>query len=371
MNDPQTLRTQYRVSDFVTWQRDGALELNPNFQRRPVWKKGAKSYLIDTILRGMPMPIIFLRDLRTDINTLTAKRDVVDGQQRIRTIFSFIDPKLVPKYDPSRDDFMISATHNKELGNHTFAQLTKENKQRILDYQFSVHSFPADTDDREILQIFARMNSTGVKLNHQEIRNAEFFGPFKKIAYEIATEQLNRWRDWRVFIPDQIARMNEVELSSEFMLLIINGILGKDNKTIDRYYKKYDPERSFNDGPEVAQRFRSTFGVIDSLVQQDTIKKFFNNRTLFYALFATVYGLQYGLRSPTKEDQPLARAKAKPIKTAVIEHIRNAGARIAAQDRIPERVSEALRGATTDPGSRKAVIKFLAGKENDPCRRSS
>ena len=38
MKDIQTLRTQYRVSDFIAWQRDDALELNPNFQCRPVWK---------------------------------------------------------------------------------------------------------------------------------------------------------------------------------------------------------------------------------------------------------------------------------------------------------------------------------------------
>jgi len=62
-----------------------------------------------------------------------------------------------------------------------------------------VHVFPADTDDRDILQIFARMNATGMNLNAQELRNAEFFGRFKTAAYDIATEQLNRWRDaWRV-----------------------------------------------------------------------------------------------------------------------------------------------------------------------------
>jgi uncharacterized protein with ParB-like and HNH nuclease domain len=95
MLDTQTLRTQYRVGDFVSWQREGTLKLNPNFQRRPVWRKGAKSYLIDTIIRGLPVPIIFLRDLRTDIKTLKAARDVVDGQQRIRTILSFIDPESI------------------------------------------------------------------------------------------------------------------------------------------------------------------------------------------------------------------------------------------------------------------------------------
>jgi uncharacterized protein with ParB-like and HNH nuclease domain len=123
--------------------------------------------------------------------------------------------------------------------------LSDPDKQKILDYQFSVHSFPSDTDDREILQIFARMNSTGVKLNAQELRNAEFFGAFKKISYEIATEQLNRWRDWKIFTVDQIARMNEVELSSEFMLLIIAGVLEKNNSTIDNYYKKFEDSFSF------------------------------------------------------------------------------------------------------------------------------
>jgi len=137
MRDLQTLRTKYRVSDFVAWQRDGALELNPNFQRRPVWKKGAKSYLIDTILRGLPMPIIFLRDLRSDLKTFKSKRDVVDGQQRIRTILSFIDPSLISNFDPDRDDFAISATHNKEWGGKRFKELSKEAQQRILDYQFS------------------------------------------------------------------------------------------------------------------------------------------------------------------------------------------------------------------------------------------
>jgi hypothetical protein len=161
MRDTQTLRTQFRVSDFLAWQRDRALELNPNFQRRPVWKPGAKSYLIDTILRGLPVPIIFLRDMRSDLKTLKPKRDVVDGQQRIRTLIAYIEPLLLNDFDPDRDGFTISKAHNEELAGKSFDELPGEYKQRILDYQFSVHSFAADTDDRDILQIFARMNATG------------------------------------------------------------------------------------------------------------------------------------------------------------------------------------------------------------------
>jgi uncharacterized protein with ParB-like and HNH nuclease domain len=261
MADIQTLRTQYRVSDFVEWQRSGSLELNPNFQRRPVWKKGAKSFLIDTIIRGLPMPIIFLRDLRSNLKTLQAKRDVVDGQQRIRTILGFIDRSLLKDFKPERDEFTIDENHNKALGGKAYKDLKQEDKQRILDYQFSVHSFPADTDDRDLLQIFARMNATGVKLNAQELRNAEFFGAFKTNAYQLATEQLNRWRDWRIFTPDQIARMNEVEITSEFMLLMMDGVLEKSNKTIDAYYLKYDAK--FEDASEIINRFRATMDSIE------------------------------------------------------------------------------------------------------------
>lgn len=44
-------KTVFKVGDFVSWQKAGQLQLSPKFQRRSVWKKGAKSYLIDTIAR--------------------------------------------------------------------------------------------------------------------------------------------------------------------------------------------------------------------------------------------------------------------------------------------------------------------------------
>jgi hypothetical protein len=364
MLDAQTLRTQYRVGDFVSWQRDGALKLNPNFQRRPVWRKGAKSFLIDTIIRGLPVPIIFLRDLRTDLKTLKAARDVVDGQQRIRTILSFIDHGLLPDYDAQRDDFTINRVHNKELGGKGFHQLSQNNKQRILDYQFSVHSFPADTDDRQILQIFARMNSTGVKLNAQELRNAEFYGEFKTSAYELATEQLNRWRDWDVFNPDQIARMSEVELTSEFMIFIMSGILEREQKTLDRFYEIYDSE--FSDRQEVERRFRLTFDTLDDLFTNGN-HELFNTRTLFFAVFIAVYGMQFEMRiPPTGRHQklaPLSKDKAVSFSPEMRGQLLGSG-RAIKNKQAPEAILNGLRGATTDPGARRALVNYLSGKED-------
>src|SRR5438045_2613534 len=77
MDNWDITRTQYRVSDFLSWQRAKSLVLSPSFQRRPVWKTGAKSYLVDTVVRGLPMPIIFLREQKTDLESLEPKREVV------------------------------------------------------------------------------------------------------------------------------------------------------------------------------------------------------------------------------------------------------------------------------------------------------
>ena len=93
-----------------------------------------------------------------------------------------------------------------------------------MDYEFSTHILPASTDDAQVLQIFARLNSSGAKLEPQELRNAEFSGPLKTVAYSLASEQLERWRAWKIFSETQIARMHKVELTSEFLLLFVRGI---------------------------------------------------------------------------------------------------------------------------------------------------
>lgn len=366
MKDIRTVRTGYRVSDFVAWQKTSSLELNPDFQRRAVWKKKAKSFLIDTILRGLPMPIIFLRDLKSDLRSLRPMRDVVDGQQRIRTVLSFIDAKLIANFDPARDDFTIDKAHNPDLAGKRFADLHPDEQQTILDYEFSVHSFAADTDDRDILQIFARMNSTGLKLSPQELRNAEWFGQFKTLAYSLATEQLNRWRDWAIFDPDGIARMKEVELTSEFMLLILNGVLAKSKPVLDTYYEVFD--EAFRDGSEVARRIRATFDTIEGLLTKQDLENGFSTQAMFYGLFAVIYGLGFEIRTPVKigEWEPLKREKANALPTTLADRLRQAASEVR-DGTAPGDVLKATRGATTDAKSRRAIIGHLVGKGTNPC----
>jgi hypothetical protein len=208
---------------------------------------------MDTIFRGLPIPAIILREVPSDLRTFTSRREVVDGQQRIRTVISFVSRELLANRQQG-DDFALSKSHNPEYAGRPFSDLPKEIRQRILNYQFMVHIFPSETDDREILEIFARMNATGYKLTNQELRNANYFGEFKTCCFALAAEQLDRWRSWGLFSDQQIVRMAEVETTSECIILILNGVTQASKATIDRFYKKYDAD--FSGRAEAEKRFR-------------------------------------------------------------------------------------------------------------------
>ena len=344
-------RTQYKVSDFLSWQQIGTLSLSPSFQRRPVWKKGAKSYLIDTIVRGLPIPILFVRDRHADLNSFEPIREVVDGQQRIRTVISYIAPHLLKDFKEDRDIFTVSRSHNKELAGKKFEQLSDDIKRRILDYQFSVHVLPPGTDDREVLQIFARMNSTGTRLNPQELRNAGFFGEFKVSMYETALKHLQRWRDWDVFSEENISRMDEVEFTSEFAIYMLQGISTK--KMLGKIYREKDscyPEKD-----EIERRFDVVMDSIDDAFGSDLPDISFHQKTFFYGLFTTVYEIQFGGNSISVHATP------KQISKQQILALRQAAADIDNRN-APAAVIEATERRTTDLKSRETLFKYLLGK---------
>lgn len=146
-------KTVYPISQFLDWQRQGTLDLNPIFQRRPVWKGPAKSQLIDSIVRGYPVPIILLRQIQ-DFESLSMKMEVVDGQQRLRTLLAYIDSSCLPNFNKETDTFTVRAMHNREIAGKPFSRLPKETKQSILAYELSTHIFPATTGDELVFRIF-------------------------------------------------------------------------------------------------------------------------------------------------------------------------------------------------------------------------
>jgi len=153
-----SLLEQYRISDFLDWHKEKRLELNPDFQRGSVWTPAARTFLIDTILRQLPIPKVYLR---TKINVTTKKsiREVVDGQQRLRAILDFAE-----------DKFALSKRAS-EFSGKKYSTLTEAEQEIFLSYPIAVDQLVnASTDD--VLEVFARLNSYTVTLNGPEKRHA-------------------------------------------------------------------------------------------------------------------------------------------------------------------------------------------------------
>ena len=314
-----------------------------------MWRTGAKSLLIDSVVRGIPTPVIFVRD-RLDLESLKTIREVVDGQQRLRTILSFIDEKSLSDFDPERDRFTVSPAHNKEIAGKRFESLDNVYKTRILGYEFTTHTLPSTMEDRDVLQLFARLNSTGTGLNKQELRNAEFFGPFKTNMYDLAYEQLERWRSWHIFNEDAIARMREVELTSDLVMSMLGGTTGKTQVRLDRLYARYDVE--FPPERVVQRRFRQTMDAIDEAIGTRIARTVFSGEVFFFTLFSFVYDLMYGLGSEMD-----SKRQPKPVGD-IGDCLIKASTNVRTEN-VPSNVLDAVRRASADTGRRETRLKYL------------
>ena len=349
MEKVEATKTVYTVSQFLDWQRAESLNLNPIFQRRPVWKAPAKSLFIDSIVRGYPVPIILLRQVQ-DLETLSITMEVVDGQQRLRTLLAFIDPDCLRDYDEETDHFTVRAIHNREVAGKPFSKLPTESKQALLSYELSTHVFPSTTGDELVFRIFARLNSTGLSLNKQEIRNSEFHGAFKTLVYELSFQYLDYWRRWRVFSNDAIARMLEAEAVSEYLLAMINGVEGKSQAKITKFYR--DHEEDLVEAEVLRRRFEVCMAAIDERVGAALPTSAFRRPALFYSLFAAIYDHIYRLKSS------LDRTRPKTLPTGLQRALRIASARIKTKD-LPENVQDAMDKATTDKARRDVRHRFI------------
>jgi hypothetical protein len=138
-----------------------SIELTPVWQRGPTWKRPRQVLLIDSILRGMDIPKVYLRKLTHGIFT----HDAVDGQQRLRTIWQFHSGQFELTHPDPLPPIEGEDVHGKK-----FNQLSPKLKKRFEEFQVSIGEITTSKTD-EIRNLFARLQM-GVSLNPAELRNA-------------------------------------------------------------------------------------------------------------------------------------------------------------------------------------------------------
>lgn len=334
----------YSINDFVEWDKAKQLELNPRFQRRPVWTDKAKSYLIDTILRGKPIPKIFIRQ-KINVSTKTSSREVVDGQQRLRTILSYL-----------KDGFVVSKRHHPEYGGLRFSQLPEDIQGQVLAYEVSVDLL-INLPDPEVLDIFSRLNSYAVILNDQEKINADHFGPFKTLADKIGHKYDEYWTKQGILTTKNVMRMLEVNLVADLLIAMLEGI--KSKKQIRKYYDLY--ENKFDPDVQVLEnKFDAVISKISAIYPEGLSDTEFRRPHLFYSLVTAVNQRMHGT--------PDAPADADTFVDAALETARNRLDRIeeifAAEDittlsKAEQDFLQDSRRATTDEVVRERRKDFL------------
>ena len=305
MNEFKTEKAVYSAEDFMLWQQNDMLQITPKFQRRPVWRTPARSYFIDTILRDMTVPPLYFRITQNDPKTKTV-REVVDGQQRVRSVLEFIAEK-----------YRLSKTLKAPWKGKRFTQLTTDQQQHIKTFGFPAEIFKG-ISDKQVLEVFCRLNMNGIPLNKQELRNGKFFGLFKQSSFDLALTYLEFWRKHKIFTERSIARMLEVELTSELLIAGNSGMQDK-KKSIDDFYDKWEteyPQQTRDD-----KRFRETMGEISETFTDEMLASSdFHRPPLFYTLYCVVFHHLFALPGiqKTSPRKRLTMDQRDSLKEAVI-----------------------------------------------------
>lgn len=153
-----------------------SINLNPTWQRGAAWKLPRKILLIDSILRGMDIPKVYLRKLP---DNGAHKHDAVDGQQRIRAIWEFRAGAFSLNYPDPLPKIGAHSIHGLK-----FSQLHKSLRDHFDAFEVSVAEITS-TDNDEITNLFARLQ-LGVALNPAELRNA-MLAPARHVIDSIAS----------------------------------------------------------------------------------------------------------------------------------------------------------------------------------------
>jgi hypothetical protein len=282
-------------------------------------------------------------------------RTVVDGQQRLRTIFEFVS-----------NEFTMLKAHNEDLAKLTFAELSDDLQNEILKYEVGVDVL-FDVPFKDLLDIFARINTYSVVLNQQEKRNAKYLGAFKTYAYELGRDYVEYFISGEIFTRKQVSRMAEAQLSSDLLVILCNGV--QTVKNIERFYKKYETSEEVPDELRAARdNFRSVMANIGAIYPSSELGNTNWTRPhLFYSLFSVVSHALFGVGGLTAVPRPHLDPSAQGRWRAALDEISalydsytEEGATEVPTDYA--RFIDYARRRTTDTEARIERAKFIIGK---------
>ena len=276
----------WNVKKLLDLNYSGNLDLNPPYQRNPIWTISTQKYLIQSIKEGAPIPNLFLFQKSKD------KFEMVDGQQRTRAL--------------------------KIFKNSNEIQLTKDDSEfkngAFLKYEIPITIITEIKEGEYIEEFYYMVNSSGIKLNRPETFKAHYFSTvFLKLVEKLTSG--DSFQELNIIPASSQKRMMDRELVEELCALVIHGITDKKNQ-VDKIYESDISEKEsqiceekFNEIISHILRFNKIVHVKETRFRQRNdfytmfgfIKDNLNiDKTLLDYYYKILVALEKGIR-PTKE----------------------------------------------------------------------
>lgn len=266
----KTSATNRRVHQLMSALAEGKLNPRPDFQRRLVWTNDDKLNFINTVVNGYPFPEIYVCAGNLDPDTGVSEEFLVDGQQRITTLFQYF--KGLP-------DLKLGK------GIAAYASLTREQKESFLEYEVVVRDL-GKLDIAEVKFIFEIINSANYALNSIEIQNSRYSGAFKVFCEELV--QRTEFAKWKIFKPNDIRRMQDLRFSLVLTSTLISTYSNRDEE-IEQFLQTYNDK--FPQGEILAEELDVVFSFANELNLPEKCRVF--RKTDIFSFIVEIHRAMY------------------------------------------------------------------------------
>lgn len=285
-NERKTIKTdsyEMSIGEIISLYQDGDIKLNPAYQRLFRWDDEHKTRFIESILIGIPIPQIFVAQKED------GKWDIVDGLQRISTILQLVGVL------PDREPLVLKATdYLPSLDGVTWETMPEEAKRFLKRTRIGVNIILTENSIQSQYELFQRLNTGGVSLESQEIRNCLII-----MIDQSYYEKINELKNYEAFL--NCLDISEEKISVEYhMELIVRYLIAKRNKVdysqynfstlklqefLDKEIVKLIEDKSFNIDEEIIL-FKKVFDKLSVSMGEDAFKKYSAEKDKFERSFS-------------------------------------------------------------------------------------
>lgn len=271
------------IKDISKMFEEKTLIVDESYQRRSVWGEKDKVRLVETVLLNLIIPVLFFWKADTDAETGESITHIVDGQQRIKALCSFVNNDFKLK-----TQFLLDKSAKEKYGNKYFKDLESEDKKNFWLYQLMVIDIDPSATREDIITMFNRLNLTDYNLNDQEKRNS-MSGEFASLARELSDAPI--WEERHLFTTTDIKRMKDVEFCASLILLYRNGIIDQTDQTaLNQAYEEL--QAGYKDAETDKEAINNAIEQISQFFVSDDVTKFLKKKTQLYTLFSVVFYMQ-------------------------------------------------------------------------------